>query len=260
MEILIKNTTHGEIFTILFQHMKLFTENLNINFHDDKVFIQGMDNSHVSVFEIKLPSTWFDEYKLENNSTIGVNTSMLFKILNSREKSHNIQLLMDDENSDKLEIHLLSDNTSASVVDLHYVIPLMDIDSEIMTIPDLEYQAEISFPSYTFSTLVDQMKLFGETFNILCNEEKIQMSSESVDCGKMYVDIPIDDLNSYAIDEGEDLDLSFSIAHLKNICLYSKISKDIEIYLKKDYPIKLVYLLNSPDAKAIFYSAPKIND
>ena len=80
MEILIKNSTHGEIFTILFQHMKLFTENLNIHLQDDKIFIQGMDNGHVSVFEIKLPKTWFDEYKLNSSSIIGVNTNMLFRI------------------------------------------------------------------------------------------------------------------------------------------------------------------------------------
>ncbi len=258
MELLIKNTTNSEIFTTLFQHMKLFTENLNVYFHEDKVFIQGMDNGHVSVFEINLPKDWFDEYTLETQTIIGINTTMLFKVLNTHNKSHNIHLKLDNDQSDKLEIHLLSENTS--IVDLHYVIPLIDIDSEIMAIPNTEYQAEISFPSSTFSTLIDQMKLFGETFNIICNEEKIQMISESVDCGKMYVDIPIDDLNSYAIEEDETLNLSFSISHLKNICLYNKIAKDIDIYLKRDFPIKLVYLLNSTDAYATFYLAPKIDD
>lgn len=258
MEILIKNPTNSEIFTTLFQHMKLFTENLNVYFHEDKVFIQGMDHAHVSIFEINLPKLWFDEYKLETGITIGINTNMLFKVLNTRDKSHNIHLILNDENSDKLEIHLLSENNN--VMNLNYVIPLIDIDSEIMSIPDTEYQAEISLPSTTFSTLIDQMKLFGETFNIICNEEKVQMNSESIDCGKMYVDIPIDDLNSYAIEEDETLNLSYSISHLKNICFYSKISKDIDIYLKKDFPIKIVYSLNSEEAHATFYLAPKIDD
>jgi proliferating cell nuclear antigen len=258
MEILIKNSTNSEIFTTMFQYMKLFTENLNVYFHEDKVFIQGMDHAHVSIFDINLPKLWFDEYKLETAITIGINTNMLFKVLNTRDKSHNIHLILNDENSDKLEIHLLSENNN--VMNLHYVIPLIDIDSEIMSIPDTEYQAEISLPSMTFSTLIDQMKLFGETFNIICNEEKVQMISESIDCGKMYVDIPIDDLNSYAIEEDETLNLSYSISHLKNICLYSKISKDIDIYLKKDFPIKLVYSLNMEEAHATFYLAPKIDD
>ena len=117
-----------------------------------------------------------------------------------------------------------------------------------------------SFTSVIFSTLVDQMKMFGETFIIGCSEEQIQMSAESQETGKMSVNVPIDDMNSYAIDEGETLNMSFSLNHLKNICLYSKISKEIDIYLKSQYPIKIAYTLDSENAKAIFYLAPKIDD
>ena len=68
MEILINNTTNGEIFTTLFQHMKLFTENVNVYFREDELFIQGMDRSHVSIFEIKLPKDWFDKYELSTET------------------------------------------------------------------------------------------------------------------------------------------------------------------------------------------------
>lgn len=258
MEILINNTTNGEIFTTLFQHMKLFTEHVNVYFREDELFIQGMDKSHVSIFEIKLPKGWFDKYELSKSTILGINTNILFKVLNTREKTHDIQIKQDEENDDKLEIHLLSQ--SKDVVDLHYIIPLIEIDSELMSIPEMNYQAELSLPSSTFSTLIDQMKMFGETLNIKCTEEQVQMISESQDSGKMFVNIPMDDLNSFAIEEEKELDLSFSIAHLKNICLYSKIAKEIEINLTENYPIQLVYHLNGEIAKAIFYLAPKIDD
>jgi len=104
------------------------------------------------------------------------------------------------------------------------------------------------------------MKLFGETFNISCSEEAIKMSAESQETGKMYVNIPIDDLNSYAIEEEKELDLSYSLNHMKHICLYSKISKEINIDLKEQYPIRFTYILDDENAKAIFYLAPKIDD
>lgn len=258
MEIIIQNPTRAEIFATLFQHMKLFTENMNIHFNKDEVFIQAMDSSHVSILEIKLPSEWFDTYKVNNDTMIGVNTNILFKVLNTREKSHTLRLLLEEGNMDKLEINLLSENTN--VYNRNYVIPLVDIDSEIMGIPEMEYQAELSFPSTVFSTLIDQMKMFGETLNITCSEEKVEMNAESIDTGKMYVNIPIDDLNSFAIEEDETLNMSFSLLHLKNICLYGKISKEVEVNLKREYPIKLVYTLDHEDAKAMFYLAPKIDD
>lgn len=258
MELNIKNPIRSDIFATLFQHMKLFTENMNLHFKKTGIFIQAMDNSHVSIFEIKLPSTWFDEYLVNDDIIIGINTNILFKVLNTRDKSHNLRIYLNENNSDKLEINLLSDDSN--ILNLNYEIPLIEIDSEVMSIPQMEYQAELSFPSLVFSTLIDQMKMFGTDFSISCSEEQVQMSSESVDTGKMSTNVPIDDLNSYAIDEGEILDMSFSLTHLKNICLYSRISKEIEIYLKREYPIKLIYQLDDENAKAIFYLAPKIED
>jgi len=258
MEIVINNPVRAEIFATLFQHMKLFTECMNIYFNTEDVFIQAMDQSHVSVFEIKLPGEWFDEYNVTANTMIGLNTHILFKVLHIREKSHKLRLYLDPNDNDKLEINLVSEDTS--VYNRNFVIPLIDIDSELMGIPEMEYQAEIAFPSTVFSTLIDQMKIFGETLSILCSEEKVEMNSESIDTGKMFVNIPIDDLNSFAIEEDETLNMSFSLTHLKNICLYSKISKEIEVNLKKDFPIKLIYTLDHEDAKAMFYLAPKIDD
>jgi len=258
MEIVIQNPTRAEIFATLFQHMKLFTENMNIHFNTDEIFIQAMDNSHVSILEIKLPSEWFDTYNVKSNTMIGINTNILFKVLNTREKSHTLRLVLEEDNMDKLEINLLSENTN--VYDRNYLIPLVDLDSEIMGIPDMEYQAELSFPSDVFSRLIDQMNIFGDSLNITCSEEKVEMNAESIDSGKMYVNIPIDDLNAFAIEEDEVLDLSFSLSHLKNICLYSKISKEIEVNLTRDYPVKLIYKLDHEDAKAMFYLAPRISD
>ena len=258
MDITIDKNARVEIFTILFQHMKLFTESMNIHFNKDEMFIQTMDNSHVSILEFRLPSTWFSKYNVDESIIIGVNTNILFKVLNTHEKSHELNMKLSDKDSDKLEIHLVSSDTD--VFDRHYMIPLVDIDSELMGIPDIEYQAELSLPSQRFSTLIDQMKLFGDTLSICCSEEKVEMCSESQESGKMFVKIPIDDLHSYSIEEDETLNLSFSLSHLKNICLYSKIAKDIDINMSRNYPIQLVYHLDDENARAIFYLAPKIDD
>ena len=75
----------------------------------------------------------------------------------------------------------------------------------------------------------------------------------------MSVEINIDDLNSFAINDGENLHLSFTLSYLHNICMYNKLSKEIEIKMTRDYPMKITYNLVD-DATMIFYLAPKIND
>ena len=53
-----------------------------------------MDSSRVSIVEIFLPHNWFQNYDLKNgeNITIGINSTILFKVLNTRDKQQNIYL------------------------------------------------------------------------------------------------------------------------------------------------------------------------
>lgn len=259
MNINITNTGKAELFGLLFQHIRLFTEHINVTFDKEKLFMQSMDSARVSVFELMLPSSWFDNYKHNSSSgiTIGIHANMLFKILNTRDKSQNIELIY-NETDDKLYINFSSAN--ASVFDKRFELPLIDLDCELMTIPENESEAEFSIDSTIFSNLINQLKIFGDTIEIQCTEEKIILHSISEEAGKMLVDINIDDLTEYSITEGEIMKLSFSLTMLHNICMYNKISKEVEIHLIREFPMKIKYILGDDNASFTFFLAPKISD
>jgi DNA polymerase III sliding clamp (beta) subunit (PCNA family) len=101
--------------------------------------------------------------------------------------------------------------------------------------------------------------MFADTVSIECSEEKIVMSSKSNDQGKMFVEIDIDDVSGFAIDEGCELNLSFALTYLHNMCLYNKLAEDIELRFSQNYPMKVVYHLGT-NASMSFYLAPKIDD
>ena len=111
MNILINDTAKADLFSSLFQHIKLFTEQVNITFNKDKMYLQTMDSSRVSIFEMHLPEKWFNEFKLDDDKTIilGVNANILFKVLNTRDKEQTINIQYDTD-SDKLNIHFTSEN------------------------------------------------------------------------------------------------------------------------------------------------------
>jgi proliferating cell nuclear antigen PCNA len=259
MNITINSTGKAEIFGLLFQHIRLFTEHINVTFDKEKMFMQSMDSSRVSVFELSLPSTWFDNYEHTSASaiTLGIPATMLFKILNTRDKQQDIEIIYIEED-DKLFVNFSSDN--ASVFNKRFELPLIDLDCELMEIPYTESEAEFSIESTTFANLINQLKIFGDTIEIQCTEDKIILHSISIEAGKMLVDINIDDLTEYSITEGEVMKLSFSLSMLHNICMYNKISKEVEIHLIKNFPMKIVYALGDDNACFTFYLAPKIGD
>lgn len=257
MNILINDTTKADIFSSLFQHIKLFTEQVNITFNKEKLYLQTMDSSRVSIFEMHLPEKWFDEFKLDNDISvvIGVNANILFKVLNTRDKEQtiNIQYELD---SDKLNIHFTCENKKN--FDKHFSVPLINIEEELMDIPNFESNTDITVPSSYFAGIINQMEIFGDSIDFICSEEKIQLISEN---GTMRVDIDVDELTSYSITEGdEDMKISFSLSRLHSICMYHKISKEMEIILTHNFPMKIIYNLDFEEAKMIFYLAPKIGD
>lgn len=273
MNISIQQKENCVCFCHLFQHLKAFSTNVNIMFEESRMYIQTMDSARISIIEAVLPAAWFQTYELETPVSIGVNTNILFKILNSREPSQNISIQLDSENNDKLFIHFHSDNKA--VFDKFFEIPLIEIDSEMMQIPEYESNADLTLCSTNFANIIGQLKMFGDNLNIKCNEESLVLSSSSEESGKMNVNIQIDDLNSFAINDGQELNLAFSLTFLGNICLYYKIAKEIEIQLTEGFPLRARYYLGSGNepvdssaesatsatlATLTFYLAPKIDD
>ena len=275
MEITIDDSAKADIFTSVFQHIKLFTEQITLLCDKDQMRMQCMDNAHVAILELTLPAAWFTSYQLSNPGEtirIGFNSTFLHRILSSRDKHQRIHLVYSDENADQWLIHLTCADTivnadePASIkpyFDKHFELPLIDIEEDGMQIPDIEYTAELSMLSAQFAGIVTQLKMFGDTMEVKCSEERIALASTSQDQGKMFVEIGINDLSEFAIDEGADLSLSFSLTYLKHICAYSKISNSVSIKFSDSFPMRVAYGLGSADdgdASLVFHLAPKIDD
>ena len=254
----IQNINKCHVFTTIFQHMKLFSENINVHFKTDGLSLQTMDSAHVSVIELCIPSTWFDRYDLEEDVVIGLNTVLLFKILSTREKEQVVLFDYHGDNTDQLQIRFESEK---SMFNKAFDVPLVDLDTEIMGIPAMEYEAEFTLPSAHFAELVNQLKLFGDSMDIQCSEEEIILYANSVDSGKMSVKIDIEDLNSFVIDEGGQMRVSYSLNNLYNMVQFHKLSPNVDISLKTDFPMKLRFnILGDVDAHITMYLAPKISD
>ena len=272
MNIIIKNATKADIFVSLFQYISKFTENMNLMFENDRFYMQSINTSHVVIMEICLPKEWFDVYEIgENPNTIGVNTSLFYKVLKKREKTQQINICYNDaaEGQDRLQFFFTGetkleddkDKKDNVIFDKDFEIPLIDIEEELLSIPSMEYQAELSLSTEKFANLISQLKDFGETLEIKCSEDKIILSAHSCENGKMITRILIEDLTEFSIEENEIIQMEFALKYLYDICLYQKISKLVDLKISKDFPMRIMYPLGDEnDATLLFYLAPKMAD
>lgn len=269
----VSEPSKARAFSAIFQNMKHFCDHVNIVFEKGRAYAQGMDNSHISIFELFIPSSWFDSYNHpnEDNIVVGINVGLFYKILNTRDEGQEIFIKYDSEKQDKLYLHFItSSSTSKTLFDKHFELPLIEIDTEMMSIPEVEYAAEFSLTSAVFSGIVGQLKQFGADMIIKCNEQEIRLSAKSTDTGNMSVVVPIDDLSLFAINEGETLNLSFSLSHLHNICSFHKVSDSINLKISDNYPLMATYLLEktgddddddvTQKARIVVFLAPRLSD
>jgi proliferating cell nuclear antigen len=256
MELIIKSNDKAEQFVNIFQNIKLFCDTFNVEITKDSFYIQGMDPSHVSIFEIHLHNNWFDSYTVDNNVTIGLTSSIFPKILTAWSADHNILLSMSNE--DHLDVSFEKIEEKKSLYNKYFEIPLINIDTDRLDIPEQEYTLDIEFDSKKFKRLIDELSLIGERVNMTCDENEINAKSQSLE-GSMSINIPFDDIESYSIEENETIDITFSLKFLKNMCVYSKLSSVALIYITNGNPLQLKYSLDE-NSYVRFYVAPAIDD
>lgn len=248
-------------FVNVFQHLKLFSANINLQISKERFYIQGMDASHVSIYELNMLSSWFDNYNVEKDTVVGVNSGILFKILNARSQGQSITMHM-DEDGDSFEIDLSREEANKDSFNKYFRVPMIDNDEEMMEIPESDYQLNISMASKKFKSVVDQLSGFGDTINVIYNEDKIFLNSESTEEGEMKIEINLDDLEGCEVEEDLNMRKSFATRYIHMFTQFLKISKDISLSFHNDLPLKVVYILDEEEKNNYlrFYLAPKISD
>ena len=81
MKIVITSPLKVRKITKIFHYLKDLSTDININCSSDGLYAQGMDSAHVSLFEINLQQSWFDEYECEKDDIIGINCELFYKVI-----------------------------------------------------------------------------------------------------------------------------------------------------------------------------------
>lgn len=258
MKLYIQNKIKKELFIAIFQSLKNCNSIITLLFREDGLFIQGMDKSHVCMFELLLKKTWFQMYEnVDNDKVLSLDSQTFFTVLNFLNDSFAMEIYQIGEEN-FLNIDLIKMDGITGEFNKYFRIPLADVDNEVLSLPNIDYDAEFTINSKKICEITSQMLLFGTDMEIECSEEKIQFITNGV-TGDMSVNIPMDDLKEYSITEGEIIQLKYSLTYINKMCLSSKLSLNVDFSISCDYPMKIHYDLEE-DSFLNFHIAPKIVD
>ena len=241
MKLVIRDLKKAEHFAYIFKCVPLISDHVNIVFALDKIYIQTMDSNKVCLFELMLHTNWFDEYNVNSNDNprIGLNTAFFYSILKCRGKDQSLEISYKGD-ADKLSVvHNVSDNNYEKIFEL----PLINLNSEMLHIPaETEWEADFEMKSSTFHKISQELLSFGEEVYLKCTEDIFSMATEG-DSGLYRVNVNIDDLTCYSIDEESIIKSVYNLRYFKIISAFSKLSNHMKFYASQTMPLKVTYYL-----------------
>lgn len=263
MEIKICDKKKKELFIGIFQALKAPSSMCNVQILQDRFHIQGMDKSHICLFELNLHSTWFDKYTVDAPQNICFHISSFCAMISAKSEDQSLAIKFKDQDNLMIEFENISTNKNG---DYHkyYVLPLMDYDYEEMQIPETEYDAEFTIQSKQITEMLYQLANFGDNICITCTDTHVDFKATGP-TGEMRANTSVDNMVSYAIVEDEEIKLIYSLPYINKMCVTNKLTEHIEFSLSNDRPMKIGYQLglgsdSTHTNSLIFYIAPKIDD
>lgn len=259
MRLTIENKSKLEVFVAIFQLLKNWSSYINMHFEKDRLYIQSMDKSHICLADIEIKDKWFSVFDCSSNNKISIDSTHFAILMNYALKHNIIELKYEDENYvDKLYVNFLNEKENKGSFDHFFELNLIYVDEDSLVIPEVEYDVEFTIEAKKLVEVLSELNTFGQELNIKCSESVVELNANG-DSTKLKVNIPVDDLDEYAIAEGEEVNISFSLSHLCKMCLSMKICSTINIALSSEFPMSLIYNLGD-DSKVSFFIAPKVSN
>ena len=257
MEFRIVDKKKKEIFISIFQLIKSSSSQINLTIEKNSFHIQGMDKSHVCLFDIMMTNEWFNYYQVKQKYQLCFDTSIFYSMISTKGDEQSLMFYLEEDNSDNLIIEL-KNNGKTNDYNKYFTLNLLNYEYEEMLIPSTDYDAEFSLPSKKLTDVLSQLSNFGDDIIINCNDNNVNFKTKG-NCGEMRVNIPVDDMSSYSVIEGEEVTLVYSLNYISKLCITNKLTNDIEFYLSNECPMKIKYDLGD-NSSLIFYIAPKLAD
>eukprot|EP00899_Mesostigma_viride_P000433 jgi/Mesvir1/10390/Mv10588-RA.1 len=248
-------TVQGSSIKLLVESLKELTNDVNVFFDQSGVRIVSFDMSHCALFHAFMDADKIEEYRCNKQYTVGISLVNLFKLIKNVSVNDEMELRLRDEALDVMDITITNrvKNTKWS-----YTMKLMDIDEDLIEIPEKEYMTCITMVSSEFQKICRDLAIVSDRVRFQCAGDNITLSCEgdigncTLEIGKEHPDMKV------VIGEKENIDEHFSLRYL---CTFSKaagLCNSVDIFIMPQYPMIVKYKIGDLGT-LMFVLAPQVD-
>jgi proliferating cell nuclear antigen len=245
-------TVQASAIRILFESLKNILSDVNLLITEDGVKLVSMDGAKAAIVYLKLEASQFETYVCKSSIKIGINMISLFKILKSIKNNDVITFYIIENNNTELNIKIENSDKRTKIIS---VLKLLDIDEDVLNIPDIEFESVMTMPSNDFQTYITDLAIISNVISISSNETGFRLTAEGDFASQSVI---IEETNNGLILAKKGVEKEkFNIKYIQLFIKSSNLCNTVEIYLKSKFPLTLVYNVANL-GKLKYCLAPKI--
>ncbi|TFG01338.1 MAG: proliferating cell nuclear antigen (pcna) [Promethearchaeota archaeon] len=218
--------------------------------------ISAMDPSRICLLKLSIKKDNFDDYKCSKESKVGLNLDDLDKILKRCAANDSVEIDF-NEKDQKIKIKMQREGTSRTRT---FSLALLDIDIEEIPMENLlniEYSSKwVIDPEFLVEAIKDA-EIYSEILNMKSIEDQGLVFSSTGQIGEMNYELELDEL--IETDISGTSSGAYSLTFLKAILKISSITEKLEISLKTDHPLKMMFNLLE-GGELFYFLAPRVEE
>lgn len=245
-------TIQGSVIRNLFESTKEVLTDVNLIFDAEGIRCTAIDSVKVACIYFMLEADKFEQYTCnEEQVVIGVSMQSFYKLIKTITNSDTFSIVINEHDRHRMKIIIENPDKHSRTVSM---LKLLDIDQEIITIPNISFDNIVTMPCSDFQRYCKDMMTISHVVTLSCKPNAFMLSCNG-DFADQVIEIyncqeNTNNMSITSIGDGpqpDDFDISgrFSLKYINLFIKSSPLCSTVEIYLKKCYPLVLIYHVGS---------------
>ena len=219
--------------------------------------ILAFDDSRICLLQLEFKAEDFDSFSCDKKLDIDLNISDLDKILKRSTLNDSLEIAFKKEDS-KIKIKLQRKTEGEKKVMRTFSLALSENEIEDLQLDrlyEIDYNTNWKIDPAFLVEAIKDAEIYSEVLNLNATEGEGLLFSSIGTIGEMEYSLDLEDLHSSNINETSMG--SYSIDFLKSIMKISSIAMNLEMGLKSEYPLKIIFKLEN-DCELSLFLAPRV--
>jgi len=199
----------------------------------DGISLLSPDRTMVSVTNLKLLSSAFEEYNVEAEESVGLNMAN-FAALLKRLKSGNKLTLESTGKANRLKMTVRGNGVRT------FELPLIDVKMEKPPIDQLQFKTRIELDSGIVEEGIADAEIIGDSIVMEAGPESFKMHAKG-DVSSAQLELAKDDKSLIKLESAEAAKSQYPLEYLKKMIKANKLSKQLSLEFGTDYPMRMSF-------------------